>query len=184
MEAEVENFLLKQAVVVVPPCKEQFIVHLFGREEGWVLPACSQLETTKHFYLEGTLQDGRCQCNQGSSATRGLDVLPGPQGCIFDQRTSQVTPFSMGWQNFRIYLSQTCHMENLRQQHATAGALQETSELLLQGGVKGLTQHTTWGGNNGVASVREGKPIPFLAKYSYFQQCCFSNSIYFQFQFQ
>ena len=51
-------------------------------------------------YLEGTLQDG----NQGSFATRGLDVLPGPQGCIFDQRTSQVTPFSMGWQNFRIYL--------------------------------------------------------------------------------
>ena len=52
MNAEVENLLLKQAVVVVPPCQDQFISRLFSsREKGWVLPAGSQLETIEFLNL-------------------------------------------------------------------------------------------------------------------------------------
>ena len=74
---------------------------LFGKEEGCIIPPGNQPKATEHFHQEGTLQDGRCQYDQGSSAARGLDVLPGPQGRIFDsancQRTPQVPPFSVGW---------------------------------------------------------------------------------------
>ena len=81
---------------------------LFGREEGWILPTCNQLEATKHFHSEGTLQEGRCQYDQGSSATIGLNVLPGPQRSIPDssncQKILQILLFSMGCQNIQIYL--------------------------------------------------------------------------------
>ena len=62
-----------------------------GREKGWVLPAGSQPETIKWLYSKGTFQDGRCQYDQGSSATRGLDVLPRSQGCISDSPNCQRT---------------------------------------------------------------------------------------------
>ena len=76
---------------------------LFGREEGWILLTCNQLEATKHFHLEGTLQEGRCRYDQVSSATMELNVLPGPQGSIPDssncQKILQIPPFSMGCQS-------------------------------------------------------------------------------------
>ena len=53
-------------------------------------------------------------------------------------------------------------MENLGQQHATAGVSKETSESLLAGWNKGPTQHTNQGGNDGVAGVREGSQPRFL----------------------
>ena len=82
---------------------------LFGREEGWIPLTCNQLEATKHFHSEETLQEGRCQYDQGSSAIMGLNVFPGPQGSISDssncQKISQVPLFSMGCQNIWIYLT-------------------------------------------------------------------------------
>ena len=71
-EVEVENLLLKQAVVVVPLCKDQFIVHLFGREtkDGSYQPVVNlkPLNTfiwKEHFKTEGAnvIKDF---CNKGT----------------------------------------------------------------------------------------------------------------------
>ena len=62
MDAEVENLLVKQAVVVVPPYQDQFISHLFlvEKRDGSYQPVVN----LKPLYSKGTVQDRRSQHDQ------------------------------------------------------------------------------------------------------------------------
>jgi len=80
-----------------------------GRKKGQVFVQTSdQPQTTEHLYPEGTLQDGGGKHDQRSTATRGLDVLFGSQGCLpyspNCQGTVQVSLFPVEWQNFQIHV--------------------------------------------------------------------------------
>ena len=79
-----------------------------GREEGGVLSTNNQLETSKQIHPQKTLQDGRCEHDQGSSSAQGLDVCYGSQGrlslSIRSPGRSQVPSFYLEWQNLRVYM--------------------------------------------------------------------------------
>ena len=79
-----------------------------GNKKRWIFPTSGEPETSKPLCPEMPLQDGGVGNDQGFVAGGGLDVLPGPTGCIpvsvSYSITQEVSAFHVGQQDVRVYL--------------------------------------------------------------------------------